>query len=183
MHKLYCGGTFGFDFLENGYRQKAATDYRAVLLGSADLLLEKHEYIPLSDNLRYMGPFYFETKGMIDRDIVNAEVQMIKECTNAIFLLDNAACPGTIAELTLASTLGKTVEIFYIKYSDDEETESELHSPCWFPILMSSIMNNSTHITGCFDYNDAVAKICDYVKLYTDRRCSYSITFSHSLAR
>ncbi|MBR4823674.1 MAG: hypothetical protein IKZ86_02655 [Spirochaetaceae bacterium] len=164
LFKLYCGGTFGFDFLESGYRQKAATDYRAVLLGSVDLLLEKHEYIPLSDNLQYIGPFYFEAKGMIDRDIVNAEVQMIKECTHAIFLLDNAACPGTIAELILASSLGKTVEIFYIKYSDEKETESELHSPCWFPILMSSIMNNSTHITGCSDYNAAVDKICSYVK-------------------
>ena len=32
MKKLYCGGTFEFDFLESDYRQKAATDYRAVLL-------------------------------------------------------------------------------------------------------------------------------------------------------
>ena len=32
LFKLYCGGTFGFDFLESDYRQKAATDYRAVLL-------------------------------------------------------------------------------------------------------------------------------------------------------
>ena len=32
LFKLYCGSTFGFDYLESDYRQKAATDYRAVLL-------------------------------------------------------------------------------------------------------------------------------------------------------
>lgn len=32
LFKLYCGGTFGFDFLESDYKEKAAADYRAVLL-------------------------------------------------------------------------------------------------------------------------------------------------------
>ena len=101
---------------------------------------------------------------MIDREIVTAELEMIKACTHAVFLLDGAACPGTVAEFTLAGSLGKCVEIFYIKHGDDEETESELHTPCWFPIIMSSIINEQTHCTSCADYKEAVSKIMDYVE-------------------
>ena len=51
MYKFYCGGTFGFDFLENGYRQKAATDYRAVLLGDAPI--PSPSAIPLPDKVEH----------------------------------------------------------------------------------------------------------------------------------
>lgn len=32
LFKLYCGGTFGFDFLESANRDKASADYRAGLI-------------------------------------------------------------------------------------------------------------------------------------------------------
>ena len=35
MNKLYCGGNFGFDYKTSGYKEKAAEDYRAVLLDGA----------------------------------------------------------------------------------------------------------------------------------------------------
>ena len=163
MYKLYCGGSFDFDYKSSDYKVKAARDYRAIILGNTDLLLQKHDYISLGNNLQYIGPFYFETKDMIDRDIVTAEINMIESCTHAIFLLDKANCPGTVAELMLASKFKKKIEIFYIKHSNDEETESELHTPCWFPIIMSLIINIETHITTCNDYEDAVNKISSYL--------------------
>lgn len=164
MNKLYCAGAFNFDFRNDDYREKAKSDYRSVILGSESLLLEKHEYVQLNDNLKYIGPFYFEAEGMIDEFIVESEVKMIKECTHAIFLLDGGCCPGTIAELMLASTLNRHVEIFYIRRNDDEETESRLHSPCWFPIIMSKLNNPKTRITCCTNYQDATEKILDYLK-------------------
>lgn len=64
MNKLYCAGAFNFDYLNDDYREKAKKDYRSALLGSEDLLLEKHDYVPLKQNLWYIGPFYFEAEGM-----------------------------------------------------------------------------------------------------------------------
>ena len=164
MNKLYCAGTFNFDFLKDDYREKAKSDYRSVLLGNENLLLEKHDYIQINKNLRYIGPFYFESEGMVDELIVNSEIKMIRECTHALFLLDGGCCPGTIAELTMASNLNKYVEIFYITRSENEETESRLHSPCWFPIIMSKSINPNTTITCCSDYQDATLKIAEYVR-------------------
>lgn len=163
MNKLFCAGAFNFDYLDNDYREKAKTDYRSILLGSENLLLEKHAYISLKENLSYMGPFYFEAEGMTDKLIVDSEIKMIKKCTHAIFLLDGGCCPGTIAELILASDLNKNVEIFFIKRNDNEETESILHSPCWFAIIMSKLNNPNTKITSCSDYKDATEKILNYI--------------------
>lgn len=163
-NKLYCAGVFNFDFLNADYREKAKNDYRSLLLGDENLLLQKHDYVSLKTNLQYIGPFYFESEGMIDKLIVNSEIKMIKDCTHAIFLLDEGCCPGTIAELILASDLNKHVEIFYIRKPDSEETESELHSPCWFPILMSRINNSNTKITCCNSYSDATNRIVQYVR-------------------
>lgn len=162
--KLYCAGQFSFDYLNNNYYDLAKDDYRAILLGNVDKLLNKSRYVKVNNNVNYIGPFYFESDGMIDRDIVNCEVNMIKKCSDAIFLLDNGCCPGTISELILATSLHKNIAIFYIKKSDYEETESTLHSPCWFPIIMSDLCNSNTHIFPCNSYCDAVSKIIDYVK-------------------
>ena len=167
MNKLFCAGTFDFDFLNDDYREKSKNDYRAILLGNENSLLEKHDYVSLKENLIYIGPFYFESEGMVDELIVDSEIKMIKECTHAIFLLNDGCCPGTIAELTLASTLNKFVEIFYIKKNNDEETESRLHSPCWFPIIMSKINNPNTTVISCSNYQDATAKIVEFVNSLT----------------
>ena len=48
MRKFYCGGSFGFDYMQPNYRVQAAADYRAVLLGSADLLLQRSDGVELN---------------------------------------------------------------------------------------------------------------------------------------
>lgn len=159
MRKFYCGGSFGFDYLQPDYREQAAGDYRAILLGSADLLLQRSDRVALNAGADYIGPFYFESDGMLDRDIVKSEMDMVRNCTDAVFLLDNAACPGTICELTMASMLGKNVHLFYLRKADDQETESSLHSPCWYPILHSSIINEHTRIDPCISVEEALEKI------------------------
>ena len=159
MRKFYCGGSFGFDYMQPNYREQAAADYRAVLLGSADLLLQRSDGVELNTGALYIGPFYFESDGMLDRDIVKSEMDMVRNCTDAVFLLDNAACPGTICELTMASMLGIQVHVFYLRKADDQETESSLHTPCWYPILHSSILNEHTRIQACGSVEEAVGKI------------------------
>ena len=159
MRKLYCGGSFCFDYLQENYYAQAAGDYRAILLGSADRLLQRSSGVSLGDKLTYIGPFYFESDGMEDRDIVQSEIDMVKNCTDAIFLLDGAGCPGTICELTMASLLGKNVYVFYLRKPDDQETESTLHTPCWYPILHSSILNKNTLLYPCSNTQDAVQQI------------------------
>ena len=85
MRKIYCGGAFNFDYLNDGYREYAERDYRAMILGGASLLLERNECVKINENVEYIGPFYFETDGMKDHDIVQSEWDMVKNCTDAIF--------------------------------------------------------------------------------------------------
>ena len=159
MRTFYCGGSFGFDYLQPNYREQAAADYRAILLGSPDRLLQRSTGVELNAEAMYIGPFYFESDGMLDRDIVKSEMEMVNNCSDAVFLLDNASCPGTICELTMASMLGKRVHLFYLRKADDEETESSLHTPCWYPILHSNILNEHTCIHACGSVEEAVGKI------------------------
>ena len=109
MKKVYCGGAFDFDCQRPDYLQRAKKDYRAILLGNEEKLLRKQEFVLINPDLAYIGPFYFETDGMVDKDIVGLERGMVKNCTDAVFLLKDARCPGTIAELMLASVLKKRV--------------------------------------------------------------------------
>jgi hypothetical protein len=162
MKKLYCGGRFHFDYLLDGYRENAAKDYRAVLLGNVDSLLKRSGGVQIHENTEYIGPFYFETDGMQDRDIVQVEWEMVRNCTDAIFLLESADCPGTVCELTAASMLGKRVHIFYLR--DDRETESLLHTPCWYPLLHSISVNENTSLYECKDLDDAVERIVATVR-------------------
>ena len=159
MRKLYCGGTFNFDYRQADYCEQAAADYRAILLGSPGLLLQRSAGVKIRSGIEYVGPFYFESDGMVDVDIVQSEIDMVRQCTDAVFLLDEAGCPGTICELTMASMLGKTVHLFYLRKPDDEETESSLHTPCWYPIIHSSIMNEHTCLYECNSTHDAVNRI------------------------
>ncbi len=168
MRKLYCGGTFCFDYLNDDYLEHAAEDYRAILLGDRDLLLRKSEGVALSPGVTYIGPFYFEADGMTDEDIVRIESDMVRQCTDAVFLLDDASCPGTIGELTMASTMGKRVHIFYVRRPDTEETESRLHTPCWFPILLSRMINPETRLIECTGKEDAASKIVETVRGWKD---------------
>ena len=166
MKKLYCGGSFCFDYQKADYREQAAADYRSVLLGSPDLLLQRSSGVPLGNGPTDIGPVYFESDGMLDTDIVRSEIDMVKDCSDAIFLLDSACCPGTICELTMASMLGKQVHVFYLRKADDQETESSLHTPCWYPILHSSILNEHTSIHACDTVEEAVGKIRGLVNQY-----------------
>ena len=134
MNKLYCAGTFCFDFLDSNYREMAKKDYRSLVLGDSALLLQKSDYVLLNKKLKYIGPFYFESEGMVD-------------------------------ELILASELKKNVQIFYIRKGDYEENESKLHTPCWFPIIMSQQINhNNTKVVECKNYEEAIENILSYVR-------------------
>ena len=164
--KIFCGGAFCFDYRENGFEIKAEKDYRAQLLGSVESLLRpKNAYgLKIKDNLVYVGPFYFETESMKAEDIICCEKEMIESCTDAIFLLDDAACPGTIAEMMYANSLGKTLHLFYVRHSVYEETESELHTSCWYPIQFCQMTNESTHLYTCSCIEDAADKILSFVE-------------------
>ena len=164
MRQLYCGGAFPFDPRSADYCRLAAGDYRAVLLGSRELLMQRSAGIPLNRRTTYIGPFYYETPDMRDVDIVRDEMEMIRRCTDAVFLLDDAACPGTVCELTAAAMLHKRLHIFYLRRDDDQETESALHSPCWYPIIHSTIINTATSIHACHDYVEAVRRITELVR-------------------
>lgn len=162
--KLYCGGRFYFDYQKERYINQASEDYRAILLGDVHKLLYPQEECLIKEDVVYLGPFYFESENQNANGIIAAEMQMLAQCTDAIFILDKADCPGTIAELIYASSLRKRIHIYYVRLSDTEETESELYTPNWYPIILSEQMNPYTTITACANQKDAeqkaIAMIC-----------------------
>ena len=66
MEYIYCGGRFDFDYRQSEFEKKAAEDYRAILLKDVNKLLNPADTVVLSDKLAYIGPYYFETEGMLD---------------------------------------------------------------------------------------------------------------------
>ncbi|MBQ6594814.1 MAG: nucleoside 2-deoxyribosyltransferase [Clostridia bacterium] len=160
---VYCGGRFDFDCRDEGYEARAARDYRAVLLGDTGRLLHGRGPVCLSERLMYAGPFYFETDGMLDRDIVETERKQIDQCTLAVFLLDDRPCPGTVAEMVYAASAQKKICIAYIR--DERETESALRSACWYPILLCrSVSREGIDLIPCDHTAEACGKILDYLR-------------------
>ena len=165
MDYLYCGGRFDFDCRDAEFEEKAARDYRAILLNDVNKLLSNSDTVILSGHLAYIGPYYFETDGMLDRDIVEVEKRQIEKCTIAVFLLDYSPCPGTIAEMVYAAALQKNILIYYVK--NENETESLLRSPFWYPmILCSKIDSAKVEIIGCDSYAEARDRILKWLKGY-----------------
>ena len=141
QEKIYCGGRFHFDYLNQDYLEKASEDYRAILLGDVNKLLRGKGSIRITDKLSYVGPYYFETDTMLDQDIVQTEMRMVEECTLAVFLIEDGLCPGTISEMVYAATLQKKMVVVYLR--DEDETESCLRSPCWYPIIQCRLINKA----------------------------------------
>ena len=133
METVYCGGRFHFDYQNEDYLQKASDDYRAILLGDVNTLLRGSGIVKINDTYSYIGPYYFESDGMVDKEIVQIEMRMIEDSTLDVFLLEDGLCPGTVSEMVYASTLHKQMIVVYIQ--DDRETESNLKCPCWYPII------------------------------------------------
>ena len=73
MEYVYCGGRFDFDYLDADFEKKAEEDYRAILLNDVSKLLRNSGTVILSSRMAYIGPYYFESDGMLDRDIVETE--------------------------------------------------------------------------------------------------------------
>lgn len=119
-------------------------------------------WLSKKDDVSYLGPYYFETDNMAADDIVAIELDMIDRCTDAIFVLDKADCPGTVTELLYAATKKKRIHIFYKEYPLHDETESELHTPCWFPIHAANKLANVT-MYKYNDYNSLAQLIADKI--------------------
>ena len=165
MEYVYCGGRFDFDCLNEGYEEKAAQDYRIMLLKDVSRLLRGYGIFRCSAHLSYVGPYYFETEQMQDTDIVEAEKRQIELCTTAVFLLDDYPCPGTVAEMVYAATLQKKIRVFYIR--NEKETESSLFSSCWYPMTLCRIINpGRTEFTSCDDHAQALEQIRNWLKNY-----------------
>ena len=163
MEYVYCGGRFDFDYLDADFEKKAEEDYRAILLNDVSKLLRNSGTVILSSRMAYIGPYYFESDGMLDQDIVETEKRQIESCTVAVFLLDHSPCPGTIAEIVYAASLQKSINIFYVK--DENETESALCSPFWYPmILCGKIDSAEVDIVACDSLSQAHDEILKWLK-------------------
>ena len=122
MDYLYCGGRFDFDYRDADFEEKAAKVYRAILLNDVNKLLNNSDIVVLSSYLAYIGFYYFETDGVLNQDIVEVEKRQIERCTIAVFLLDNAPCPGTIVEMVYAAVLQKRIPVYYVKNVNEVES-------------------------------------------------------------
>ena len=164
-HFLFCGGAFRFDRRRADCYEMIPKDYRSILLQDPARLFADFDSgdTIISPEVVYVGPYFFTTDKLSGEQIILKEKEMIERCTDAIFLFDEAGCPGSVTELMQAVMLGKNIHLFYIKKGDDDEIESTLHTPCWYPILFSKLSNEHTTLHRCQDYDDAVKKILELV--------------------
>lgn len=164
-YKLFCGGNFCFDCRDENYKKMAAMDYRAKLLCGVDKMLNPCGLgcVEIAPNVDYVGPFYFEVESMKAEDIIKCEKEMIETCTDAIFILNNAACPGTITEIVYANSLRKNLHLFFIQHGNNFETESHLHTPCWYPILFCNLTNSNVNLYPCVNFEDARERVVELV--------------------
>lgn len=168
-HYLFCGGAFRFDRRRADCYDMIPKDYRSILLGDPARLFADFNSGDsiLSPEIAYVGPYFFTTDKLSGEQIILKEKEMIERCTDAIFLFDEAGCPGSVTELMQAAMLGKNLHLFYIKKGDDDEIESALHTPCWYPILFSKLTNEHTTLYRCQDYDNAVKKIMELIGSFT----------------
>jgi hypothetical protein len=168
MKKIYFGGQFRFLY-KDASKEVIKEDFRSKVLGDYQLMLRRPQcgYVQLSPNAQYVGPFYFYEEGTSAWDIVLNEFSMVERCTDAVFILDNESCPGSISELIHASFLKKNVNIFYVSTPIDEgEPENEINSKQWYAIQMASIVNpGNTDITECLTYEEAVKYVGEKVDM------------------
>lgn len=165
QYKLFFGGAFSFNYRDDDFDITAAQDYRAQILGSVETLLKPKDMsgVFINDNVLYIGPFYFEAESMLAEDIIMCEKKMIEDCTDAVFVLDDAACPGTIAEIMYANSLQKNIHLFYVRHGDDEETESNLHTPCWYPLIFCQQTNPAAKLYECDSMKNATRRVIDLI--------------------
>ena len=134
MEYLYCAA----------FEKKVAKDYRAILLNDVNKLLNNSDVVVLSSRLAYIGPYYFETDGMLDQDIVEMEKRQIERWV-------------------YAASLQKRVFIYYVK--NEKETESALHSPFWYPIILSSKINSyDVDLIACDSFSEARDNVLKMIK-------------------
>ena len=166
IHRVFCGGPFAFNSRSEDFLVQAEDDYRSMLLGGATNLFQPvvGSEVWLSPNVVYEGPFFFHTDRLGADGIIQVEQEMIGHCTDAIFLLDHARCPGSIAELMEATYLHKETHLFFVTLSDNEEIESWLHTPCWYPILLSQSLNPNTHLHPCHTLDEAKNSLLKFVR-------------------
>ncbi|MBO6025751.1 MAG: hypothetical protein J6P73_00710 [Bacteroidales bacterium] len=162
---LFCGGAFRFDRRRADCQEMIPKDYRSIILKDPVRLFADFNAgnTMLSPEVAYVGPYFFTTDKLSGEQIILKEKEMIERCTDAIFLFNEASCPGSVTELMQATMLGKNLHLFYVQKGDDDEIESALHTPCWYPILFSKLTNEHTHLYRCHDYDEAVEKIVNLV--------------------
>lgn len=165
-HRIFCGGAFRFDRRRADCLDMIPKDYRSILLKDPALLFADFDEgdTMLSPHVDYVGPYFFTTDKLSGEQIILKEKEMIERCTDAIFLFDAASCPGSVTELMQAAMLGKCLHLFYIQRGDDDEIESALHTPCWYPILYSQLTNEHTLLHRCHSYEEGVEQILELVK-------------------
>ena len=169
-HYIFCGGAFRFDRRRADCYDMIPKDYRSVLLKDPALLFADFSEgdTMLTPQVAYVGPYFFTTDQLSGEQIILKEKEMIERCTDAIFLFDAASCPGSVTELMQAAQLGKNLHLFYIQKGDDDEMESALHTPCWYPILFSQLTNEHTRLYRCHEYDEAVEKIVKLVASFSE---------------
>lgn len=166
MRKIYLGG--GFPILDiNDPESSMKNDFRTLVLGDVKKLLfspqNESMEISLSDNVSYVGPYFYYDKEINARQVVSVENDMINRCTDAIFLLENVSSPGTITELINAALLGKFVHVFYVSL-DTGNPETEINSDQWYPITFAQIVGKSIECVECSSREVAINRILFFVE-------------------
>ncbi len=154
MKKVYLSGKFDKKTApDTGLAQQLQNDWRAILLGNANRLVNSANDVMLNNKYIYCGPFYCEQASngeFTSTDctvVVSTEKAAVDNCDIFVAVFDENYSPGTVVELGWALNAEKQIYILY----KNQDSKYVIKSEHWFAITDAQIRTKNIHV---FSYND-----------------------------
>jgi len=163
MNKVYLSGKFDKKTApDTGLAQQLCNDWRAILLGNANKLVNSATNVKINDKYTYSGPFYCEQASngeFTSTDctvVVSTEKSAVTNCDIFVAVFDENYSPGTVVELGWALNAGKHIYILY----KNQDSKYSIKSEHWFAITDAQMRAKNIHV---FSYNDKL-EMLDTIK-------------------
>lgn len=165
MKKIYFAGKFRKKRAKS-LAESLVLDYRAILLGSSELLTKYTKDLCIQNKFVYMGPFYCEQASNGDytstncNDVLRAEYNAVKNSDLCFFVFDQSFSVGSVVELGWALQQNKEIVILYKKEASSYNIKSEY----WFAIADAMQKSKKIKIISYETENEKLSAIAKFLK-------------------
>ena len=165
MKKIYFAGKFKKKRAAS-LAESLVRDYRAILLGSSELLTKYTKDLCVKNKFVYMGPFYCEQASNGDytstdcNDVLRAEYNAVKCSDLCFFVFDKSFSVGSVVELGWALQQNKEIVILYKK----EDSSYDIKSEYWFAIADAMQKSKKIKILSYAKEQEKTAAIAKFLE-------------------